>query len=138
MFKGQEFDTFKLMIAAVVAVAILGIMLSILGGITTPGQSFDDTAKQLIQKADQSKGATYPSAGEVSFRAGESYPSTIFNSASGGKPVSYVGSTMCSGTGSVCTITGSTLTINSNFRTTISVCCSTTGCKIGIGQTVTC
>jgi len=35
--KGQEFSVFKLVIAAIVAVAILGVLLSIMGGLVLPG-----------------------------------------------------------------------------------------------------
>lgn len=36
--RGQEFDVFKLVIAAIVAVAILGVLLSLMGGLIAPGQ----------------------------------------------------------------------------------------------------
>jgi hypothetical protein len=57
--KGQAFDTFKLMIAAVIAVAILGILLGILRGmsptVTDPlsatQQLLRDTYTSKIQKA---------------------------------------------------------------------------------------
>ena len=138
MMKGQAFDTFKLMIAAVVAVAILGILLGILGGISTPGQSFDDTAKQLITKATQSPLAVYPSAGKVTFQKDSIFPPAIFLTSSGGLTVKY----QCKDA-SLCTpaTAGSTdaLKILNNFKSKIYVCCiEDDSCHIGIGQVYAC
>jgi len=136
MMRGQAFDTFKLMIAAVVAVAILGILPGILGGIATPGQSFDDTAKQLITKATQSPGAVYPSAGEVTFQKDSIYPSSIFKTVSGGRNTEF----SCANT-ALCEQDGSgenaKLKINYNLRAQIYVCCPSStsdSCQIGIGD----
>ena len=141
MQKGQAFDTFKLMIAAVVAVAILGILLGILGGISTPGQGFDDTAKQLITRATNSPGAIYPSSGEVSFEANSLFPSLIFESSSGGKPVLFDCNDYTATDGNKVEISklcigGSSLEVlNSDFRQRIYVCCGSGSCKIKIGTT---
>ncbi len=48
--RGQAFDTFKLMIAAVVAVAILGILLSILGTIKPPAGDPKSVGNQLLRE----------------------------------------------------------------------------------------
>ena len=41
--KGQAFSTFELLIAAIVALAILGILLSIVGGVNIFGRNPQDT-----------------------------------------------------------------------------------------------
>jgi hypothetical protein len=55
--RGQAFDTFKLMIAAVVAVAILGILLSILGNIKPPAGDPKSVANQLLRECAPTCGA---------------------------------------------------------------------------------
>ncbi|MEM4221889.1 MAG: hypothetical protein QW097_00450 [archaeon] len=71
--KGQAFDTFQLMIAAVVAVMILAILLSILGGITVPGQEFDTTVAALLQSAANSPCNIQKSSTPVKLKTGTSY-----------------------------------------------------------------
>lgn len=140
MRKGQAFDTFKLMIAAVIAVAILGILLGILGGITTPGQSFDDTAKQLLTKAVQSPGAVFPSAGEVQFQKDSIFPATIFYATAGGRTVKF----HCADsliTGGLCTIstTKDRLDVGGDFRQKIYALCGVSSadeCCISVGHPV--
>ncbi len=60
-FKGQAFDAFKLLIAAVVAGSILVIILSMLGGFITPGGSPVTVMAQTVQGL-----RTSPDAGTVS------------------------------------------------------------------------
>ena len=135
--RGQAFDTFKLMIAAVVAVAILGILLGILGGISTPGQGFTPTAKQLITQATQNPGQTFPSAGEVNFKKDSIIPAKVFQTASGGKPVKFIVNNSLK---NLCSNTGDSLRINNHFNSRIYACCGdfSTGCEIGISAVVTC
>jgi hypothetical protein len=47
--KGQAFSTFELLIAAIVALAILGILLSIVGGINIFGRNPQDTTVELVK-----------------------------------------------------------------------------------------
>ncbi len=47
--KGQAFSTFELLIAAIVALAILGILLSIVGGINIFGRNPQDTVVELVK-----------------------------------------------------------------------------------------
>ncbi len=50
--KGQSSSVFNLLIAALVSLAILGLLLSILGGIDfSQGQNPTDTVKKLVQNA---------------------------------------------------------------------------------------
>ena len=149
MFRGQAFDTFKLMIAAVIAVAILGILLGILGGISPPGQGFTDTTTQLIGEAVRSPGAIRSSSGEVSFTGGDEFPGSIFEDTSGGRNIKYEYASGFCGTGVSCTnlccvyTQGSQtfLKINRNFNAKIYVCCkqsTSDECKVGIGKSVSC
>lgn len=67
--RGQEFDVFKLVIAAIVAVAILGVLLSIMGGLVLPGSEpgpeITRVVKSLINAPGQ-PGKTNP----VTFKQG--------------------------------------------------------------------
>lgn len=133
MRKGQAFDTFKLMIAAVVAVAILGILMGILSQITIPGQSFDDTAKTLLTKAVSSPGVKYPSSGDVTFVKDSIYPGSAFEDTTGGVPVKF----KCN-SGTLCTpdsALGVELAVVANFKSKIYVQCNTgpTSCCIWVG-----
>ena len=49
--KGQSFDVFQLLIAAVVAIAIMGILFGVLGQvITTPGGDIGSDIRTMIKK----------------------------------------------------------------------------------------
>lgn len=135
MRKGQAFDTFKLMIAAVVAVAILGILMTILLQITIPGQSFDDTARNLLTKAVGAPGIVYPSTGDITFVKDAIYPGTAFEDTTGGTVVEF----KCDNIG-LCEPgdLGSQLTISANFKSKIYVTCTSTKCCIFVGATGTC
>lgn len=67
--KGQAFSTFKLLIAAVVAVAILGILLQILGMISPP-LGFEDQAGQVLSEAT---GGGVRTGATIPFEEGDSY-----------------------------------------------------------------
>ncbi len=80
--KGQAFDTFKLLIAAVVAIAILGILLQILNLIKPPGADPETIIQQQLQKAYGHIGSVTVSDGKASFTkgqifSGESYLSVM-------------------------------------------------------------
>jgi hypothetical protein len=47
--KGQAFSTFQLLIAAVVALALLGVLMPIIGGINPAGGSITDSVKEKIK-----------------------------------------------------------------------------------------
>ncbi len=49
MRRGQAFEVFRLLIAAVIAGAILMVLLSVLGGLTITTQAPDDFIKQAIK-----------------------------------------------------------------------------------------
>ncbi len=124
--KGQAFSTFKLLIAAVVAVAILGILLSILGGISMP-VGFTDQAQGLLR--DVSGGDMTRMGPEVSFSGGSIYGPGAFQSAAGGNPVTFVcRRAFCDvdeGTGE--------LIINNDGRARIIACCTDDACFLGVG-----
>ena len=86
MMKGQAFSTFKLLIAAVVAVAILGILLQILGQIGAP-VGFQDQAEELLRDVRGSPGVSMAGP-EVEISEG-SYSADIFTEAAGGWQVVY-------------------------------------------------
>ena len=137
MMRGQAFDTFKLMIAAVVAVAILGILLAILGGISLPGQDPATMIRGQLQQAVQYPGSTFVSQTEASFKAGVEYSGDSFKDVLGGAGsevyfycADSLGTTACS-TGSG----GSSVTIAEDFNANIKAKCgSSRNCCVGIGD----
>jgi hypothetical protein len=147
MKRGQAFDTFKLMIAAVIAVAILGILLGILGTISVPGAGFDDTVKSLLQRSYSTPGVTTASTGDVTFTQGSVYPGSAFSQYTDGTtPAKF----KCSST-AFCTqptadpdptvsatVLGDTLEIKSNFKSKIYVVCNRDEevCCVGVGITI--
>lgn len=147
MMKGQAFDTFKLLIAAVVAVAILGILLGILGGIFWPGANPYQVAKDQLTSASNYKGLPQISTSTAAFKKGMTMDggADTFKNAIGG-----VGSIQfhCStDVASACQYGTSTADPNSNtaiilrdFSALISACCSSgNACNVYIGnQTAPC
>ncbi|MBI1973993.1 hypothetical protein HYS54_04220 [Candidatus Micrarchaeota archaeon] len=149
--RGQAFDTFKLMIAAVVAVAILGILLSILGSISIPGVQFSNTVPSLLSQALQLPGNVYSSAGEVQFQPNEQYVSDAFTQSTGGKPVTFICSSElgpkdlaspAKTSDGPCkagkAVTGgiegtTTLTTTGQFKAKVYACCKADKCQISIG-----
>ncbi len=76
--KGQAYSTFKLLIAAIVAVAILYILMSIIGIIPTIGGDIQTSTKQMIQKQSTMPGALDTTSSPVSFGAGSNLaPSSL-------------------------------------------------------------
>ena len=70
MQRGQAFDAFKLLIAAVVAGAILVILLSMIGGFVSPGQAPLTVMGQEMNKV-KTGGVCSTSTLVVQFSAGE-------------------------------------------------------------------
>jgi len=68
--KGQTFDVFKLVISAIIAVAILGILVGIMSNIFTPGQKPIDEAVRLVSTQVNSIGSL-ASSNEVKFEAND-------------------------------------------------------------------
>ncbi len=66
---GQAYSVFKLLIAAIIAVAILYILISIIGGINIFGSDVQTVAKQIIQKQVDMPGQLDTSTAAV-FKAG--------------------------------------------------------------------
>lgn len=86
--KGQAFDTFKLMIAAVVAVAILGILLGILRGLTPTITDPLSATQQLVRDA-YTGGISKRYPNPVVFTADSEYPLSSLIKGSG-IPEKYV------------------------------------------------
>jgi len=68
--RGQAYSTFKLLIAAIVAVAVLYILMSILGMIPNIGGDIGTTTRNMIQKQADSLGALETTPSAVSFNGG--------------------------------------------------------------------
>ena len=128
MMKGQEFSTFKLLIAAVVAIAILGILLQILGGVPTL-VGFEQQAREILR--DARHGGVVRRGPEVPFDSGTIYTGDAFSGAAGGLDVEFkCEREFCEDRG-----WDSTLEITSDGDSDFLVCCDADEeeCYIGIG-----
>lgn len=70
--RGQAFDVFKLVIAAAVGMIILGLLLSILGGIRPPGGDPVSVTQNLLRDA-YFQGIQRTSPSPVTFTAGTKF-----------------------------------------------------------------
>lgn len=141
--RGQAFDTFKLMIAAVIAVAILGILLGILQQIQGPTGDPITTTRDLMQKALSNPGTELPSAQKLSFTKGTVFRNTAFRSLFGNvnTPTIYFTCDSTLVVNGLCIYDGADysqniLTIDGDFESNIKVCCSATTyetCYVNIG-----
>ena len=132
MKKGQAFDVFQLMIAAVIAVAILGILLSIIGQIFIPSQRPIQMAQEKLTDAYQYEGAIFTSATKATFQKGESIPTNIFSKNVGAVPItlkcaSYIGSQ----DPKLAECANNQISVQSTFEALISACCTDTGGTLG-------
>ena len=138
--KGQAFDTFKLMIAAVIAVAILGILLGILGSIQPPGGDPATITGDQLSKAYQFPGSIFASASKASFKSGVTYVSDSFKDKVGGLATInfYCGTSVVQVCKAANAPTTSSVVITGNFQATIKTKCTGTGttakCCVGIGE----
>lgn len=80
--KGQAFDAFKLLIAAVVAGAILVILLSMIGGFIQPGQDPVTVMAQELNKVKKG-GVASTSKAVVQFSEGDEFSSDAIATAAG-------------------------------------------------------
>jgi hypothetical protein len=147
--KGQAFDTFKLLIAAVIAVAILGILLSIIGGISLPYAEPQVLISQQLKTAVQYPHAVQPSSSVANFKTSQSFGEATFSDAIGGVgKITFVCADTLVTTGtSPCQLKKSVSTksyydsvkINSDFSAKVSACCTPTGpsCTVKIGEDTT-
>jgi len=129
--KGQAFDTFKLLIAAVVAIAILGILLSILSGLIIPGAEPPTMIREQLSKAYQFPESSFVSQAKASFRSGSSFSPNSFKDAMGSTgELTFA----CSDSlGDACDDdSGSVLKINSDFSAYVGACCVGPACQISI------
>jgi hypothetical protein len=137
--KGQAFDTFKLLIAAVVAIAILGILLNILSNMPNLTANPTNTIKTALSDAYQSQGIPSMSSSKAAFKKNINFPSTneLFKNAVGGNDIEffcseYLKPDLCEG--------GTTqLMIKRDFQAYVSACCSSSKCYVIVGnETATC
>ncbi len=142
--KGQAFDTFKLMIAAVVAVAILGILMGILSQITVPGADPVNMMNDQLTKAHQYPGTIVISSASAAFQKGMVYSGASFIQVLGGTgKVVFVCDDVYTGTPKSntdpCYVNPTATTavaINGAFSAKIRACCnsaSTPACVVGVG-----
>ena len=138
--KGQAFDTFKLMIAAVIAVAILGILLGILGSIQPPGGDPATITGDQLSKAYQFPGSIFASASKASFKSGVTYVSDSFKDKVGGLATInfYCGTRVTQVWKATKAGGSSSVAITGNFQATIKTKCtgssSSAKCCVGIGD----
>jgi hypothetical protein len=66
--KGQAFSVFKILIAGIVALAILGILLPLLGGIATPQSDPVNIAQTLVKNNYANKFTLQKSTQEIVFK----------------------------------------------------------------------
>lgn len=128
--KGQAFDVFKLVIAAAVGMIMLGLLLSILGGLSTPGgQPLPETKRLLSETYYQ--GIARTSAAPVKFTRGDVI--TVASMVKGtGIPESKVEIKECISPELECS-NGKTITATANIDATVIVDCldvSSSVCKI--------
>ena len=81
--RGQAFDAFKLLIAAVVAGAILVIILSMLGGFITPGGDPVTVMAQSVQSVRGAPGSGTVSSQIVQFQKGQVISTTAIETKAG-------------------------------------------------------
>lgn len=137
MFKGQAFDTFKLMIAAVIAVAILGIMLTIINSIIIPGQELPNAAPTLLSQVSNAIENVKSSGTKVKFIKNEVYNTEVYKSNSGGKTVNFV---IADSLADNCELTDSDtkLEVISAFDSIVYACCDDEYCYLGVGTNDIC
>ncbi len=84
--KGQAFDAFKLLIAAVVAGSILVIILSMLGGFVTPGGDPVTVMAQTVQSVRGAPGSGTVSTQVVQFQKDQVISATAIETKAGVNP----------------------------------------------------
>jgi len=135
MKKAQAFDTFQLMIAAVIAVAILGILLSIIGQIFIPSQRPIQVMQEKLTDAYQYEGAIFTSATKATFQKGDAVPMSIFTKNTGGiTPTLQCADFISSGNLANC---ATSVEVLSTFDAVVSTCCSGSECWVYVGETIT-
>jgi len=136
MKKAQAFDVFQLMIAAVIAVAILGILLSIIGQIFIPSQRPIQVIQEKLTDAYQYQEAVFTSATKATFQKDDSIPMSIFKKNAGGtEPSLNCGAFITDS--ELATCGGTSVQVKSTFDAQISTCCSGNACYVSVGQVIT-
>jgi hypothetical protein len=135
--KGQAFDTFKILIAAVVAVTILGLLLGILNLIRPLNTDPDNLIQQQLQKAYNRQGNTYTSDSNAQFTHGLEYAGAAFKAQLGGS-VNLEINIFCSSEltdGDYCSGGGESVSIDKDFPAKIKAkCCGSDICAVMIGD----
>lgn len=136
MRRGQAFDTFKLMIAAVVAVAILGILMGILSQLSLPTGNPESVFQSMMSYCVQSPGSTKTSD-IVNFKGSAGDMISLGNAMRSGG-IAGVTSFQCNTYSALITCTGNaatdpaiSFTKAANFQAKFKVVCAT-----GTGTTV--
>jgi hypothetical protein len=133
--KGQAFDTFKLLIAAVVAIAILGILLSIIGNMPNVTTNPTTAIKNALTDAYNSPGVPSVSPSKAQFKKNINFAGNLetFTSVVGGSTIAFscsqylIDSATCAG--------GGTLMIKKDFQAYVSaICCGTSSCFVIVGN----
>ena len=137
MKKAQAFDVFQLMIAAVIAVAILGILLSIIGQIFIPSQRPIQVIQEKLTDAYQYQGALFTSATKATFQKDDSIPASIFKKNAGGRVPSVVCAEFIDPTDAsqsqLASCGTDQILVKSTFDATVATCCDQSGCYIYVG-----
>ena len=137
--KGQAFDTFKLLIAAVVAVAILGILFVILNSIVGPTTSPVDATKTQLGKAYNQQGISSKSSTMATFEKDDELDGdlALFTDIVGGKEVNFQCGTDVENS---CEINDNVLTATKKFAAYIRACCGVSVCNVlaSLEEKVTC
>lgn len=135
--KGQAFDTFKLLIAAVVAVTILGILLGILNLVKPPGTEPGNLISQKLQMAAAAIGSTYVSESKADFSAGTEFAGSSFIAKLGSLGDVYIYCSENLVDNGYCTNSatqGESILIDKVFQEKIKVkCCESDKCAVMIG-----
>ena len=128
MRRGQAFEVFRLLIAAVIAGAILMVLLNVLGGLTITTQDPDDFVKQAIKSMAAEGGAK--TSNTIVFKSGmmvnlyaAADAAVIDHSCVGAD----VGSTKWSCNGGICSYNGA------RVRGYIQVVCNSPGTSGSVG-----
>lgn len=132
--KGQAFDTFKLLIAAVIAVAILGILLSIMSSIVVPGAEPQRVIKEQLREGVEFPKSTFLSQVKANFKSGTGFSADSFKDALGGTgTIKFYCSDDLTG---VCKPSSDRLSLSilGDFNEVIGVCCKDTkNCNVFVG-----
>jgi len=133
--RGQEFDVFRLLISAAIAITIFLILMNLLGGFTFFGNKLDDAIKNAINSCGYNC-ACYTTKVVVSGSKGTVFDMTYIADQTGIRSIDVEPSSdlsdIISGSGSKIELER---TLN-NMPIWIAVKCEDGDCTVGLGQNV--